>query len=124
MKVSKLERKIWLTAFMILITFTAIAVLNLDIIITLLPIIISSGILTLGMPPYLIIKQSIKDMKQIEQEAKKHNQEKEIEFNQNRQKIKEEIESIKIENFYEKSQEIESENMQQKRKIIKKGTMY
>lgn len=124
MKISKLTKKIWLTAFMILITFTGIAFLNLDILITLLPIIIPSGILTLGMPPYLIIKQVLKDMNQIEQKSKKENREKEIEFNQNKQRIQEEIELIKRENFYDESQEIESENIQQKRKIIKKGTMY
>lgn len=123
MNISKLARKIWLTSFMILITFTMIAILNFNIIVTLLPIIIPSGILTLGLPPYLAIKQVGKDISKKTQIAEKMNREKEIKFNQNKRGIKEKIESIKKENFYDESQEIELENTLQKRKVIKKGTM-
>lgn len=122
MRNSKLVRKIWLTSFMIWITFIAIAILNFNIIITLLPIIIPSTILTFGMPPYFIIKQAMNDIKIKKQKTEKLGQQEEINFKQNKQRIKEKIEFIKKENFYEESQKIEPEHTQGKVKIIKKGT--
>lgn len=93
---------------MIFITFIVIAVLNFNMIVT------------FGLPPYLVIKQVIKDIKKKQQMAEKLEQEKRLEFNQNRQRIKGKIESIKRENFYDESQEIELEHTKEK-KIIKKG---
>ena len=57
----KLKKKIWIIATVILTIYSALLIANPTIWTALLPIIIPSGILTIGIPTYAIVKNS-KDM--------------------------------------------------------------
>lgn len=128
MEKKKLKKKIWITATAILLTYTTILILNPTIWVAILPIIIPTGILTVGLPTYAIIK-SVKDS--LEQKNKKQDiltQEKNIETAKNI-RIKEEITTNNIIKENNATMQLETQykqdtNVENKPKIKTKGTIH
>ena len=114
MKNSKLKRKLWRISLLMLLTYITVLILNPSSLITLLPIIIPAGIITITIPAYTIIKNKKEPIKK---EVNKLDNKKE---NQNNVK---KTNSNNLINTNQINTTIEPQNKQEKPKIKTKGTI-
>ena len=125
MKNSKKKKKIWSTSLSLFAIYLTILIVNPNIWLILLPIIIPTGALTIGIPGYAIIKNS-KDS--LEKKAK----EQELSLKEDKENNCE-IEKTKVNTIKTENNEIENildiqnekiEIKQEKPKIKTKGTIH
>ena len=67
-KIKKLKKKVWIISTIILITYITALILKPTIITALLPIIIPTTFLTVGIPTYAIIRNSKDTLKKLEED--------------------------------------------------------
>lgn len=120
----KLKRKIWTTSTALFIIYITILILNPTIWISILPIIIPTGMITVGLPTYNI-KNSLK---QKNKEQKISTKKLNIETNQNmeieKKIITNDIEREKFNHIELETQYEQNINQEEKPKVKTKGTIH
>ena len=120
----KLKRKIWIFSTSIFLAYITIFTLNPTIWISILPIIIPTGILTVGLPAYAIIKNVKNSLEQKNKEQIVATEELNTENDQNI-KIKEKPMNNNIEIHLEQETQFEqNSNQKEKPKMKTKGTIH
>lgn len=119
----KIKKKIWIISIILLVIYIITLVINPSAWISLLPIIIPTGILTVGIPSYAIIRNTKKEIEQIVEIHTKQTQE--CNTNQNTKAIEKKAtdkHQIRISNLIEPQYKIEEKR--EKNKVKTKGTIH
>lgn len=124
----KLKRKIWTTSTALFLIYITILILNPTIWISILPIIIPTGMITVGLPTYNIIKNTRDYLEQKNKEQKISTKKLNIETNQNmeieKKIITNDIEREKFNHIELETQYEQNINQEEKPKVKTKGTIH
>lgn len=124
----KLKRKIWTTSTALFLIYITILILNPTIWISILPIIIPTGMITVGLPTYNIIKNTRDYLEQKNKEQKISTKKLNIETYQNmeieKKIITNDIEREKFNHIELETQYEQNINQEEKPKVKTKGTIH
>lgn len=118
----KIKKKIWIISIILLVIYIITLVINPSVWISLLPIIIPTGILTVGIPSYAIIRNTKEEIEQIVEIHTKQIQE--CNTNQNTKAIEKTATNNNQINAILKPQYEQEQNQEEKPKIKTKGTIH